>query len=155
MLHNEVLKKGYNAKSSSIDQLCETAHMIKEASHYNIGMWRADNTATIAPSTPQLALSEPTIQMGTNQPAMVPKNSIAPCPIPERPAPSGWPPENTQSPTPGSLTKLYFPTQLADWQVDWSTNWSNITCFKCGNPGHRTVECPHLKTRPQNSHHQR
>ena len=37
-LHNEVLKKGYNAKFSTIDQLYETTHMIEEASHYNHGM---------------------------------------------------------------------------------------------------------------------
>ena len=37
-LHNEVLKKGYNAKFSTINQLYETAHMIEEASHYNHGM---------------------------------------------------------------------------------------------------------------------
>ena len=34
-LHNEVLKKGYNAKFSTINQLYETACMIKEASCYN------------------------------------------------------------------------------------------------------------------------
>ena len=34
----EVLKKGYNAEFSTIDQLYETAHMIEEASHYNHGM---------------------------------------------------------------------------------------------------------------------
>ena len=34
---NEVLKKGYNAEFSTIDQLYETARMI-EASHYNNGM---------------------------------------------------------------------------------------------------------------------
>ena len=34
-LCNEVLKKGYNAKFSTINQLYETAHMIEEASHYN------------------------------------------------------------------------------------------------------------------------
>ena len=37
-LCNEVLKKGYNAEFSTIDQLYETAHMIEEASHYNHGM---------------------------------------------------------------------------------------------------------------------
>ena len=37
-LHNEVLKKGYNAEFSTINQLYETAHMIEEASHYNHGM---------------------------------------------------------------------------------------------------------------------
>ena len=34
-LHNDVLKKGYNAKFSTIDQLYETACMIEEASCYN------------------------------------------------------------------------------------------------------------------------
>ena len=34
-LRNEVLKKGYNAKFSTIDQLYETARMIEEASCYN------------------------------------------------------------------------------------------------------------------------
>ena len=38
LLCNEVLKKGYNAKFSTIDQLYETADMIKEASCYNHGM---------------------------------------------------------------------------------------------------------------------
>ena len=37
-LRNEVLKKGYNAEFSTIDQLYETAHMIEEASCYNHGM---------------------------------------------------------------------------------------------------------------------
>ena len=37
-LCNEVLKKGYNTKFSTIDQLYETACMIEEASHYNHGM---------------------------------------------------------------------------------------------------------------------
>ena len=38
LLCNEVLKKGYNAEFSTIDQLDETACMIEEASHYNHGM---------------------------------------------------------------------------------------------------------------------
>ena len=38
LLHNEVVKKGYNAKFSTINQLYKTAHMIEEASHYNHGM---------------------------------------------------------------------------------------------------------------------
>ena len=37
-LHNDVLKKGYNAEFSTIDQLYETACMIEEASCYNHGM---------------------------------------------------------------------------------------------------------------------
>ena len=35
LLCNEVLKKGYNAKFSTIEQLYETAQMVEEASHYN------------------------------------------------------------------------------------------------------------------------
>ena len=38
LLRNEVLKKGYNAEFSTINQLYETAHMIEEASRYNHGM---------------------------------------------------------------------------------------------------------------------
>ena len=45
-LRNEVLKKGYNTKFSTIDQLYETACMIEEASHYNHGMRCAENTHT-------------------------------------------------------------------------------------------------------------
>ena len=37
-LCNEVLKKGYNAKFSTIDQFYKTAYMIEEASCYNHGM---------------------------------------------------------------------------------------------------------------------
>ena len=38
LLRNEMLKKDYNAKFSTINQLYETAHMIEEASCYNHGM---------------------------------------------------------------------------------------------------------------------
>ena len=51
LLHNEVLKKSYNAKFSTIDQLYETAHMIKEAFRYNHRMRHAENTHTAASNT--------------------------------------------------------------------------------------------------------
>ena len=41
--------------------------------------------------------------------------------------------------------KSNFPTKLADQQLDQFANQSNETCFECGKPGHRKVECPHLK----------
>ena len=50
-LCNEVLKKGYNAEFSTIDQLYETARMIEEASCYNHRMRRAKNTHTAASNT--------------------------------------------------------------------------------------------------------
>jgi hypothetical protein len=37
-LCNKVLKKGYNAETSSLDALCDTARMTEEASQYNQGM---------------------------------------------------------------------------------------------------------------------
>jgi hypothetical protein len=37
-LHNKVLKKGYNAETSSLEVVCDTARMIEEASWYNQGM---------------------------------------------------------------------------------------------------------------------
>ena len=50
-LRNEVLKKGYNAEFSTIDQLYETARMIEEASHYNHGMQCMENAHTTASNT--------------------------------------------------------------------------------------------------------
>jgi hypothetical protein len=41
-LHNEGLKQGYNAETSSLDVLCNMARMIEEASRYNQGMRRAE-----------------------------------------------------------------------------------------------------------------
>ena len=40
-----------NAEFSTIDQLYETAHMIEEASCYNHGMRRTENTHTAASNT--------------------------------------------------------------------------------------------------------
>ena len=51
LLCNEVLKKGYNAEFSTIDQLYETARMIEEASCYNHGMRRVENAHTAASNT--------------------------------------------------------------------------------------------------------
>ena len=50
-LCNEVLKKGYNAKFSTINQLYKTAHMIEEAFCYNHGMQCAENVHTAASNT--------------------------------------------------------------------------------------------------------
>ena len=50
-LCNEVLKKGYNAEFSTINQLYETARMIEEASRYNHGMQCTENAHTAASST--------------------------------------------------------------------------------------------------------
>ena len=51
LLCNEVLKKGYNAKFGTIDQLYKTACMIEEASHYNYGIQCAENAHTAVSNT--------------------------------------------------------------------------------------------------------
>ena len=50
-LHNEGLKKSYNAKFSTIDQLYETAQMVEEASHYNHRMQHVENAHTAVSNT--------------------------------------------------------------------------------------------------------
>ena len=67
LLCNEVLKKGYNAEFSTINQLYETAHMIEEASCYNHGMQRAENVHTAASNTKPTAHKTllPTVQLRT------------------------------------------------------------------------------------------
>ena len=66
-LHNEVLKKGYNTKFSTIDQLYETAHIIEEASRYNHGMRCTENMHTAASNTKPTAHKTllPTAQLRT------------------------------------------------------------------------------------------
>ena len=66
-LCNEVLKKGYNAEFSTIDQLYETARMIEEASCYNHGMRRTENAHTAASNTKPAAHKTllPTVQLRT------------------------------------------------------------------------------------------
>ena len=67
LLRNEVLKKGYNAKFSTTNQLYETACMIEEASRYNHGMQCAKNAHTAASNTKPAAHKTllPTAQLRT------------------------------------------------------------------------------------------
>jgi hypothetical protein len=65
-LRNEVLKKGYNAETSSLDALCDTARMIEEASRYNQGMRRAEAVNTAA-NAYRLAPSKPSTAPGLNR----------------------------------------------------------------------------------------
>ena len=65
-LCNEVLKKGYNAKFSTIDQLYETACMIEEASRYNHKMQTTENAHTVASNTKPTAYKTQ-LQMGQSR----------------------------------------------------------------------------------------
>ena len=51
LLCNEVLKKGYNTKFSTIEQLYETAQMVEEASCYNHRMQHMENAHTAVSNT--------------------------------------------------------------------------------------------------------
>ena len=74
-LHNEVLKKGYNAEFSTIDQLYETARMIEEASRYNHETRRAENAHTAASSTkPAAYKTQPT--MGQSKTVVGRENTV-------------------------------------------------------------------------------
>ena len=81
-LRNEVLKKGYNAEFSTIDQLYETARMIEEASRYNHGMRCAENMHTAVsntkPATHKTLL--PTVQLRT----VVGRENVVHCMQPTR-----------------------------------------------------------------------
>jgi hypothetical protein len=66
-MRNEVLKMGYNAETSSLDALCDTARMIEEASRYNQGMRRAEAANTTA-NAYRLAPSKPSTARGHNRP---------------------------------------------------------------------------------------
>jgi hypothetical protein len=104
-LRNEVLKKGYNAETSSLYPLCDTARMIEEASRYNQGVHRAEAASTAA-SAYRLAPGNPNTLTGLNRPAPFVKNSTFQRVPPQRPAQAGRPPEAKPPQASGSLAKL-------------------------------------------------
>jgi hypothetical protein len=84
-LRNEVLKKGYNAETSSLDMLCDTARMIEEASRYNQGMRRAEAASTAA-NAYRLAPGKPNTSTGLNRPVPFVKGGTFQRVPPQRPA---------------------------------------------------------------------
>jgi hypothetical protein len=66
-VHNEVLKKGYNMETSSLEAVCDTACMIEDASWYNQGMRRVE-AANTAANTSRLATNKPNTTTGSNRP---------------------------------------------------------------------------------------
>jgi hypothetical protein len=81
-LRNEVLKKGYNVETSSLDASCDTARMIEEASRYNQGMRRAEAASTAA-NIYRLAPSKPSTAPGLNRPSTFAKGSMFQCVLPQ------------------------------------------------------------------------
>jgi hypothetical protein len=143
-LRNEVLKKGFNAETSSLDALCDTARMIEEASRYNQGMRQAE-AGNSAASAYRLAPSKPSVAPGPNRPATFVKGSTFQRVPPQRPAQAGRAPETKPPQASGSSAKLNYPLkqQAPPWPQNRPQNSS--ACFECGQPGHIRDNCPKLK----------
>jgi hypothetical protein len=144
MLRNEVLKKGYNAETSSLDALCDTACMIEEASRYNQGMRRVEAANTAATAS-RLAPSKLNISTGLNRPIAFVKNSTFQCVLPQRPAQAGKTPEAKPPQASDSSTKPNYPPkqQTQPRPQNWPQN--STACFQCGQTGHIRANCPKLK----------
>ena len=140
-LCNEVLKKGYNAKFSTIDQLYETARMIEEASHYNHGMQRSKNTHTAVSNTKPAA--HKTLLLMVQLRTIIGRENVVHCMQPTCTY-------NTPKPEQKTVQVKDSSTKLSYWQKpllrlpEREGNSMNITCYECGQAGHIRTNCPHL-----------
>jgi Zinc knuckle len=143
-LPNEVLKKGYNVETSSLDALCDTAHMIEEASRYSQGMRRAEAASTAA-SAYRLAPGKPNTSTGLNRPTPFVKSGTFQCVPPQRPAQAGNAPEAKPPQAPGSSAKPNYPLKQQMQTRPQNQPQKSSACFKCGQPGHIRANYPKLK----------
>jgi Retrotransposon gag protein/Zinc knuckle len=143
-LRNEVLKKGYNAETSSLDVLCDTACMIEEASRYNQGMHRVEAASTAA-NAYRLAPGKPNTSTGLNRPAPFVEGGTFQRVPPQRPAQAGRPPEAKPPRAPGSSAKPNYPPKQQTLLRPQNRLQNSSACFECGQPGHIRANCPKLK----------
>ena len=140
-LCNEVLKKGYNAEFSTINQLYETARMIEEASHYNHRMQCAKNTHT-ATSNTKPAAHKALLPMAQSRTIVGRENVV------HRMQPThiynALKPEQKTVQVKDSSTKLSYCRNLCHNHPKGKGNSMNITCHKCGQAGHIRTNCPLL-----------
>ena len=140
-LCNGVLKKGYNAEFSTIDQLYETAQMIEEASSYHHGMRCVESTHTAVSNTKATAYKTqpPTGQSRT----IIGRENIVHCmqtmctynaPKPEQ--------KNVQ--VRDSSTKPSYRQKPLPQLPKREGNSMNFTCYECGQLGHIQTNCPHI-----------
>ena len=140
-LHNEVLKKGYNAEFSTINQLYETAQMIGEASHYNHGMRCVESAHTAASNTKPAAYK--TQPLTGQSKTVVGRENImhhtqTTC------AYNARKPEQKNVQVRDSLTKPSYRQKPLPQPPEREGNSRNVTCYECGQPGHIWTNCPHL-----------
>jgi hypothetical protein len=143
-LRDEVLKKGYNAETSSLDALCDTARMIEEASQYNQGMRRVEAASTAA-NAYRLAPSKPNTSTGLNRPTPFVKSGTFQRVPPQRPAQAGKPPEAKPPQAPGSSAKPTYPPKQQIQGRPQNRPQNSSAYFECGQPGHIRANCPKLK----------
>ena len=139
LLRNEVLKKGYNAEFSTIDQLYETARMIEEASCYNHGMRHAENTHTAASNTKPAAHKTllPMVQLRT----VVGRENVVHCTQPMCTYHTPKPEQKTVQ-VKDSSTKLSYRQKPLPQPPKREGNSMNITCYEFGQLGH--CQGPHI-----------
>ena len=141
LFHNEVLKKGYNTKFSTIDQLYETAHMIEEASHYNHGMQCTKSTHTAASNTKPAAYKTQPL-MGQSRTVIGRENIVhhmqTTC------AYNAPKPEQKTVQVKDSLTKLSYRQKSLPRLPKREGNSMNVTCYKCEQASHIQTNCLHL-----------
>jgi hypothetical protein len=142
-LHNEVLKKGYNAETGSLDALCGTARMIEEASRYNHAMSRAEAENTAA-NAYRLAPSKPSTVPGLNRPVAFVKSSTFQRVPPQRPVQAGKTPEAKPPQASGSSVKPNYPLKQQMQLRPQNRPQNSSACFECGQPGHIRANFPKL-----------
>ena len=127
LLCNEVLKKGYNAEFSTIDQLYETACMIEEASHYNHEMQHAENAHT-ATSSMKHAEHKTLLLMGQLR-TIIGRENVVHCtqPMCTYNAPK---PEQKTVQAKDSLTKPSYGQKPLLQLPEREGNSMNITCYE-------------------------
>ena len=128
-LCNEVLKKGYNTKFSTIEQLYETARMVEEASHYNHRMWHVENAHTAASNTKPTAYKA---QPPTGQSRTITgrEDTVHHAQITH--AYNALRPEQKNVQVKDGLTKLRYKQTPLSQPPKREDNSMNITCYKFG-----------------------
>ena len=141
LLCNEVLKKGYNAEFSTINQLYETARMIEEASRYNHGMRCTENMHTAVSNTKPTAYKT-LLLMGQSRTVIGKENIVhrtqTTCTY------NAPKPEQKTVQVKDSLTKLSYQQKPLPQLPKREGNSMNVACYKCGQAGYIRTNCPHL-----------
>ena len=141
-LRNEVLKKGYNAEFSTIEQLYETARMVEEASRYNHGMQRVENATATAASSAKLTAQKTRPQTGQTRASLGRESTTQQMPMAR--AYSAPKPEQRFAQVKDSSTKPSYRQKPLPRPPEKEISSTSNTCYECGQVGHIRPNCPRL-----------